>query len=298
MRWIVCASWPPVASSSRRAARPVGAQRAISRWPPSASATIARVQTVLPTPGPPVRTETREAKAPRTAAHCSSVRPFCLAAAAGASPGSWSRWGGAAGGSRSVCATASSLAQRQLAVDVDALVDQQPRRLGQHLGVGRQPEQPRRALGQLRPAAGSCCPAARPRRGRRRPPPGRAGWTPAGRRRRGRSCRRGRSRRRRPRSAGRDPRAGPSSSARRSGRGSAPPGGRGRAARAGRGGRGSPRLACQDSVAAVDLVVADPAQRAEDRGAGSAAIVCSTSSPCSSTSRSARAGPMWRSEVR
>ena len=72
MRWIVCASWP-VASSSRRAARPVGAQRAIVRRPRSASATIACVQTVLPTPGPPVSTEIRDAKAPRTAAHCSSV---------------------------------------------------------------------------------------------------------------------------------------------------------------------------------------------------------------------------------
>ena len=59
-RWIVIASCP-VASSSRRAARPVGAQRAIVAFAASASATISRVQTVLPTPGPPVRTEIREA---------------------------------------------------------------------------------------------------------------------------------------------------------------------------------------------------------------------------------------------
>ena len=84
-RWIVRASWP-VASSIRRAARPVGAQSATSAFAASASATICRVQTVLPTPGPPVRTETRAAKAPRTAAHCSSVR-----LSRGSSPGSWSR---------------------------------------------------------------------------------------------------------------------------------------------------------------------------------------------------------------
>ena len=104
MRWIVCASWP-VASSSRRAARPVGAQRAIFASAASASATIALVQTVLPTPGPPVRTETRDAKAPRTAAHCSSV-----SCSSRASPGSWTRWGRAAVRARSVFATATSLA--------------------------------------------------------------------------------------------------------------------------------------------------------------------------------------------
>ena len=88
MRWIVCASWP-VASSSRRAARPVGAQRAIETSARSASATIAFVQAVLPTPGPPVRTEIRAAKAPRTAAHCSSVSFASSSTSSGGdSPGS------------------------------------------------------------------------------------------------------------------------------------------------------------------------------------------------------------------
>ena len=99
------ASWP-VASSRRRAARPVGAQSAIVALAASASATISLVQPVLPTPGPPVSTETRAAKAPCTAAHCSSVRrPRRLAG------GSWSRWAGAAARRASVAATASSLAR-------------------------------------------------------------------------------------------------------------------------------------------------------------------------------------------
>ena len=89
----------------RRAARPVGAQRAIVALAACASATISFVHSVLPTPGPPVRTEIREEKAPRTAAHCSSV-----SRAPGFSPGSWSRWGGAVRREASVAATAISLA--------------------------------------------------------------------------------------------------------------------------------------------------------------------------------------------
>ncbi len=104
MRWIVCASWP-VASFSRRAARPVGAQRATVALAALASATIARVQTVLPTPGPPVSTEIRAANAPRTAAHCSSVSP-----SSGVSPGSWSRWGGDAARVARALATVNSQA--------------------------------------------------------------------------------------------------------------------------------------------------------------------------------------------
>ncbi len=231
MRWIVCASCP-VASSSRRAARPVGAQRAIVALAASASATISLVQTVLPTPGPPVRTETRAAKAPRTAAHCSSVS--CSRGRLAGVVVEVGR-GGGAGAQRLRDGDLAGVGQ--LAVDA-VFVDQQAAGLDQHVGVGGEADQPRRCAGPARPAAGSCCPAARPRRGRRRRRPGRGGWTRAGRRRRGRSCRRGRSRPRRPRSAGRGPRAGSSSSARRSGRGSAPPGGRARAGRAGRGGRG------------------------------------------------------------
>ena len=103
-RWIVFASCP-VASSSRRAARPVGAQRAIVAFAASASATISLVHSVLPTPGPPVRTESRAAKAPRTAAHCSSVRP-----SRGVFAGVVVEVGGAAARLASVAATASSLA--------------------------------------------------------------------------------------------------------------------------------------------------------------------------------------------
>ena len=49
--------------------------------------------------------DARVAKAPRTAAHCSSVR-----FSRGVSPGSWTRWGGASVRARSVAATATSLA--------------------------------------------------------------------------------------------------------------------------------------------------------------------------------------------
>ena len=121
MRWIVCASCP-VASSSRRAARPVGAQRAIVAFAASASATIARVQTVLPTPGPPVRTEIREREG---AAH---RRPLLVGQARlvrASSPGSWSRWGGAAARPRSVSRDGELAGVGRLAVDA-ALVEQQP----------------------------------------------------------------------------------------------------------------------------------------------------------------------------
>ena len=73
-----------------------------------ASATTAAVQTVLPTPGPPVRTVIREVKAARTADHCSGVSPAC--SGGGASGGSWSIVGGAEARARIVVATATSLA--------------------------------------------------------------------------------------------------------------------------------------------------------------------------------------------
>ena len=189
---------------------------------------------VLPTPGPPVRTETRAANAARTAAHCSSVSlPRGLFGrlvvevgrgsppAPPASPRPPARWRGSPRG-----------------------------RSGPRLRPGRVRRGARRGRARGRSAApcagpaprpaGSCCPAARPRSARGARRPGRGGRTRAARRRRGRSCRRGRSRPPAPRSAGRGPRAGSPSSCRRSGRGSAPPGGRARAAPAAHGGRGSP----------------------------------------------------------
>ena len=99
-----------------------------------------------------------------------------------------------------------------LAVDA-ALVDHEPRRLGQHLGVRRQPDQPRRCAGPAPAAAGRCCPAcsASPRAKKA------AAWARrAGLRRdvggEGDLVGAGEADADRPRSAGRDPRAGPSSS--------------------------------------------------------------------------------------
>ena len=57
------------------------------------------------------------------------------------------------------------------------------------------------------------------------------------------------------------------------------------------------RLACQDSVAAAAWLTLTPRREPKTR-CGSAAISRRTLSPYSSTSRSARAGPMWRSDVR
>ncbi len=66
-RWIVCASTPPVAWVSRRAARPVGASSASFSLRASASSAIWRVRWVLPVPGPPVTIESRRVNAPATA---------------------------------------------------------------------------------------------------------------------------------------------------------------------------------------------------------------------------------------
>ncbi len=143
IRWIVCASCP-VVSCSRRAARPVGAQSAILAPAFSAAMTISLVQRVLPTPGPPVRTEMRDPKAPRTAAHCSSVS----SSSGSLSPGSWSRNGGRRQPARQRRRHRALALQGQLAVDAPVLVDQ-PARVGQHRRVGDEADQPRRALGEL-----------------------------------------------------------------------------------------------------------------------------------------------------
>ena len=246
------------------------------------------MQTVLPTPGPPVRTEIRDAKAARTADHCSGVSP-----SAPVSGGSWSRVGG------EVARAAKRLRDRDLggvgALAVGAiLVEDHAASSEQDLGLGRQAGQLRGSLAPARPPGDSSALPARLRRSRRRRPPGRGGRTRAARRRRGRSCRRGRSRRRRPRSAGRGPRGGSPSPGRRTGDGSGPQGGRGRGAPVRRGGPGSRGEACQDSAAAAACLALTP--RSEPKTpAGSAAIAPRTASPCSSTRRSARVGPMWRS---
>ena len=70
--WIVEASIP-VDSAIRRAARPVGATRAIDAFWCLAAAQIMRIVAVLPVPGPPVTIDSREAKAASTAAACSGA---------------------------------------------------------------------------------------------------------------------------------------------------------------------------------------------------------------------------------
>jgi hypothetical protein len=57
-RWMVRAGWP-VASESRLAARPVGAQRRHSTPLARRMSRRARIRVVLPTPGPPVMTSSR-----------------------------------------------------------------------------------------------------------------------------------------------------------------------------------------------------------------------------------------------
>jgi hypothetical protein len=63
----------PVASAIRRAARPVGATSRSERRSVAAAAQISRIVEVLPVPGPPVTTDSRDAKAPTTACHCSGA---------------------------------------------------------------------------------------------------------------------------------------------------------------------------------------------------------------------------------
>ena len=160
-RWIVCASCP-VASSSRRAARPVGAQRAIRsvgafglarRSPGCRRSCRRRGRRSAPRSATP--------KAPRTAAHCSSVSSVSLVAAA-------SRRGRGRGGrgrrsaAARVCGDGELAVVGQLAVDA-ALVDRPgrgPRPAPRGRGRGRSAS---RCASSARPAAGSCCPAARPR---------------------------------------------------------------------------------------------------------------------------------------
>ena len=71
-RWIVVAS-APVSSASRRAAFPVGAHSRTDFLFARSRSTSARIDAVLPTPGPPVRTESRLRSACSTADHWSSV---------------------------------------------------------------------------------------------------------------------------------------------------------------------------------------------------------------------------------
>ena len=70
--WIVEAS-APVDSAIRRAARPVGATSATEACWAAAAAHSRRIVAVLPVPGPPVTTESREENPARTAAHCSGA---------------------------------------------------------------------------------------------------------------------------------------------------------------------------------------------------------------------------------
>ena len=74
----------PVSSSSRFAARPVGAARATLRPCPAAIATTAATVRLLPVPGPPVRTETPCSATARTAVCWAASRS---AAGAGSAPG-------------------------------------------------------------------------------------------------------------------------------------------------------------------------------------------------------------------
>ncbi len=79
-RWIVLASCPAI-SASRCAARPVGAASRMDLPIAFHNATTVRVVKVLPHPGPPVSTSSREEAASSTAWRCSSesVMPrFCV----------------------------------------------------------------------------------------------------------------------------------------------------------------------------------------------------------------------------
>ena len=209
MRWIVWASCP-VASSSRRAARPVGAQSAIFASAARASATIARVQTVLPTPGPPVRTEIRAAKAPRTAAHCSSV-----SSSSGASPRPVLQLRRLRGPGPKRLGDGDLRGVGRLPVDA-ALLEQQPARLDERRrGPASSPVSFAGAPGQLvQRQVGVALLLRLGQRvdGRRLGPAGGFGRHVGG---QGDLVGTQRSRRRRPRSAGRGPRAGSPSSGRR-----------------------------------------------------------------------------------
>ena len=69
---MVAASWP-VSSASRLAARPVGAASTTFARLAFASSTTERTVKLLPHPGPPVSTATREVSASRTASACSGA---------------------------------------------------------------------------------------------------------------------------------------------------------------------------------------------------------------------------------
>jgi len=113
----------PAVSPRTRAARPVGATRAIDARCCLAAAQMSRIVAVLPVPGPPVTIESRDANAASTAAHCSGAgmsspvapgdTPPAVAGTAGAGPGrrAGSRTGSSSRRRRIVSASsASSLA--------------------------------------------------------------------------------------------------------------------------------------------------------------------------------------------
>ena len=161
-RWIVFASWP-VASSIRRAARPVGAQSAIVAFAASASATICLRAHGLADAG-----AAGEDRDPRRegAAH---RRPLLVgeAVARRRRRGRGRGGAGAAARARSVAATAQLAGVGRLAVDAalrrPAAPAPRPARRGRGRGRSASP-----CAAPAPPAAGSCCPAARPRSARRR----------------------------------------------------------------------------------------------------------------------------------